>query len=78
MAEFILQQLEGNIIYPKVVGRSIGLPALWVLASVTVGGSLLGVPGMLLGVPVTAALYRFIREDMARRDRLTEPDAGEI
>ena len=70
----ILQQLEGNLIYPRVVGRSIGLPALWVLAAVTVGGSLMGIPGMLLGVPITATLYRLIREDMSRRERLSAPE----
>lgn len=56
----VLQQLEGNLIYPKVVGSSIGLPAIWVLAAVTVGGGIMGVMGMLLGVPVAAALYRLI------------------
>lgn len=60
----ILQQLEGNIIYPKVVGTSLGLPAIWVLAAVTVGGSVLGVGGMLLGVPVAAAVYRIVREQV--------------
>lgn len=64
----ILQQLEGNLIYPKVVGSSIGLPALWVLAAVTVGGGLMGVLGMLLGVPIAAALYRLLREDVIRRE----------
>lgn len=58
----ILQQLEGNIIYPKVVGNSIGLPGLWVLAAVTIGGSLFGIPGMFLGVPLVAAIYRILRE----------------
>lgn len=56
----ILQQLEGNLIYPRVVGSSIGLPGLWVLAAVTVGGGVLGVAGMLLGVPLAAAAYRFL------------------
>ncbi len=60
----ILQQLEGNLIYPKVVGTSIGLPAIWVLAAVTVGGGVLGVGGMLLGVPLVAALYRIARNDI--------------
>ena len=60
----ILQQLEGNLIYPKVVGSSLGLPAIWVLAAVTVGGGVLGIPGMLLGVPLSAALYRLIRNDV--------------
>jgi predicted PurR-regulated permease PerM len=55
----ILQQVEDNLIYPKVVGNSIGLPGMWVLASVTVGGGLLGVVGMLLGVPLAATLYKW-------------------
>ena len=60
----VLQQLEGNLIYPRVVGSSLGLPAIWVLAAVTVGGGVLGVPGMLLGVPLTAAVYRLVRNDV--------------
>lgn len=65
----VLQQIEGNLIYPKVVGGSLGLPAVWVLAAVTIGGALMGIMGMLLGVPVAAALYRMIREDVNRRER---------
>lgn len=64
----ILQQLEGNLIYPRVVGSSIGLPGLWVLAAVTIGGGLFGVLGMLVGVPIAAALYRMLREDLNRRE----------
>ncbi len=60
----ILQQLEGNLIYPRVVGSSIGLPGIWVLAAVTVGGGIMGIAGMLLGVPLTAAVYRMIKDDM--------------
>ena len=60
----ILQQLENNIIYPKVVGKSIGLPGVWVLAAITIGGGLLGVGGMLLGVPLAASLYHLLRDDM--------------
>lgn len=60
----ILQQLEGNLIYPKVVGSSIGLPGVWVLAAVTIGGGLMGIPGMLIGVPTTAALYQLLKNDM--------------
>ncbi len=62
----VLQQLEGNIIYPKVVGSSMGLPGIWVLAAVTVGGGVLGIAGMLLGVPLVAAIYRLLREDVNR------------
>jgi len=54
----ILQQLEGNLIYPKVVGSSVGLPGIWVLAAVTVGAGLGGILGMLLGVPITATVYK--------------------
>lgn len=64
----VLQQLEGNIIYPKVVGSSLGLPAMWVLAAVTIGGGLMGVLGMLLGVPVVATIYRLVCEDMEKRE----------
>lgn len=62
----VLQQLEGNIIYPRVVGSSIGLPGIWVLAAVTIGGGIMGVVGMLLGVPLAAALYRILREDLQK------------
>ncbi len=67
----ILQQLEGNLIYPRVVGSSIGLPGIWVLAAVTVGGGLGGIAGMLLAVPVTATLYKLIRSDVRKRKSLT-------
>lgn len=63
----VLQQLEGNLIYPKVVGSSIGLPGIWVLAAVTVGGGVLGIGGMLLAVPLTATLYQMLRTDVIRR-----------
>ena len=56
----ILQQVEGNLIYPKVVGSSVGLPGIWVLAAVTAGGGLSGVLGMLLGVPLAATLYKWM------------------
>lgn len=62
----ILQQVEGNMIYPRVVGASMGLPAIWVLAAVTVGGGMMGILGMLLSVPLTAAIYRLLREDVNR------------
>ena len=63
----VLQQLEGNLIYPRVVGKSIGLPGIWVLTAVTIGGGVLGVGGMLLAVPLFAAGYRLLREDIERR-----------
>lgn len=66
----VLQQLEGNIIYPRVVGTSLGLPGIWVLAAVTVGSSLLGFVGLVISVPVTAVLYTLLKGDLARRGRL--------
>ncbi len=63
----ILQQLEGNIIYPKVVGDSIGLPALWVLLAIIIGGGLMGVMGMLLSVPTASVLYQLIKEDANKK-----------
>ena len=65
----VLQQIEGNFIYPRVVGSSIGLPGLWVLAAVTVGGGIFGIPGMLIGVPLTAAIYRIVRHDVRKKVR---------
>lgn len=65
----LLQQIEGNLIYPRVVGSSIGLPGMWVLAAVTIGGGVLGVGGMLLGVPLAAAAYRFLGDGVQRRLR---------
>lgn len=62
----ILQQIEGNIIYPRVVGSSIGLPGIWVLAAVTIGGGVKGIGGMLLGVPLAATVYRLLGEDVNR------------
>lgn len=64
----ILQQLEGNLIYPKVVGSSIGLPGIWVLAAVTVGGGIGGVAGMLMGVPVAATIYKLIGENVKDKE----------
>lgn len=65
----ILQQLEGNLIFPRVVGSSLGLPGLWVLAAVTVFGGLFGIAGMLIGVPLTATAYALIKENIALREK---------
>lgn len=70
----ILQTIEGNLISPKVVGTSIGLPSVWVLAAVTVGGSMFGIMGMLVGVPIASALYRILREYTQKHsEKLKEP-----
>jgi len=63
----ILQQIEGNLIYPKVVGTSIGLPGMWVLVAVTVGGGIMGIMGMLVMVPLVSVLYTLLREITYKR-----------
>lgn len=74
----VLQQFEGNVIYPKVVGSSMGLPGIWVLSAVTVGGGIMGIAGMLLGVPLAAAAYRILRDDVNGNPwRIPEQPCGE-
>ena len=63
----VLQQIEGNLIYPHVVGSSVGLPSIWVLAAVSIGGSLLGVAGMLLFIPLCSVAYALFRDYVKRR-----------
>ena len=63
----LLQQIEGNLIYPHVVGNSVGLPSIWVLVAVTVGGSLMGIIGMLVFIPAVSVLYTLLREWMHYR-----------
>ena len=65
----VLQQLEGNLIYPKVVGNSVGLPAIWVLMAVSVGGSLFGVAGMLFFIPLMSSGYTLLRESVNKRNQ---------
>ena len=66
----VLQQLEGNIIYPKVVGSSMGLPAIWVLAAVTIGGGIMGIIGMVISVPIAATAYRLLQKDLNRSSEI--------
>lgn len=72
----VLQQIEGNLIYPKVVGTSIGLPGMWVLVAVTVGGDLMGIAGMLVMIPISSVLYTLMREFTSKRveERQIDPD----
>ncbi|MBI9093533.1 MAG: AI-2E family transporter [Sphaerochaeta sp.] len=63
----LLQQLEGNLIYPRVVGNSVGLPGIWVFAAIILGGGLWGILGILFGVPAVACVYHLIRMDMHHR-----------
>ena len=64
----IIQQLEGNLIYPRVVGNSVGLPSIWVLMAVSLGGSLFGVAGMLFFIPLLATFYSLLRENVNVRN----------
>lgn len=64
----VLQQIEGNLIYPKVVGNSVGLPSIWVLMAVSLGGSLAGVAGMLFFIPLSSTLYALLRESVNNRN----------
>lgn len=73
----VLQQIEGNVIYPKVVGNSVGLPAMWVLAAVTVGGGVGGIVGMLFAVPTASVIYTLVREATAKRLE-KKRQAGEV
>ena len=63
----VLQQIKGNFIYPHVVGNSVGLPSIWVLVAVTVGGSVMGVLGMILFIPLFSVIYSIIREVVNER-----------
>lgn len=66
----ILQQIESNLIYPKVVGNSVGLPGIYVLGSVMVFGSLAGIPGMFLGIPIVASLYKLAKRYLSYKERI--------
>ena len=74
----VLQQIEGNLIYPHVVGNSVGLPSIWVLAAVSVGGSLMGVVGMLIFIPVVSVIYALFREVVYLKLKQREITAEEI
>lgn len=64
-----IQQIENNFIYPKVVGNSVGLPAIWTLISIIVFGGLYGIIGMIMAVPLTACIYYVVKEKMIKRMR---------
>ena len=73
----IIQLVEGNLIYPKIMGSSLGLPGIWVLAAVTIGGSTFGILGMLIGVPVFATIYKITGEGVRKREQKREADTHE-
>ena len=68
----ILQQIEGNIIYPKVVGNSVGLPGIWVMVAVTLGGAIWGITGIAVGVPIASIIYALIRESVNHKIEIKE------
>ncbi len=70
----VLQQLEENLIYPRVVGSSVNLPGIWVLGAITVGGGVLGILGMFLAVPTVAAIYRIVRDDVNKSEAKTKTE----
>ena len=72
----VLQQIEGNLIYPKVVGASVGLPSIWVLAAVTIGGNVMGIVGMLIFIPIVSVVYALFREVvyLKLKQKKMEPD----
>ena len=72
----VLQQLEGNLIYPRVVGNSVGLPSIWVLMAVSVGGSLFGVAGMLAFIPLLSTVYVLIKESVNARNAWRQTGPG--
>ena len=74
----VLQQIEGNLIYPHVVGNSVGLPSIWVLAAVSVGGSLMGITGMLIFIPIVSVLYALFREVVYLKLKKNKIDPGKI
>lgn len=74
----ILQQIEGNLIYPHVVGNSVGLPSIWVLAAVSIGGSLMGIVGMLIFIPIVSVLYALFREIVYLKLKQQQIDPSEI
>lgn len=63
----VLQQIEGNLIYPHVVGKNIGLPSIWVLVAITIGGSLFGIMGMVIGLPILSIIYAIVTENTNKK-----------
>jgi predicted PurR-regulated permease PerM len=74
----VIQQIEGNVVYPKVVGGSVGLPGMWVLLAVALGGKLMGVAGMFIMIPVVSVVYALLREVTEKRLKLRQIDADKL
>ena len=74
----VLQQIEGNLIYPHVVGNSVGLPSIWVLSAVSIGASLMGIVGMLIFIPIVSVIYALFREIVYLKLKQRKIDPREI
>lgn len=78
----VLQQIEGNLIYPRVVGSSVGLPSIWVLAAVSIGASLMGIVGMLIFIPIVSVLYALLRgnvyDHLEKKKIAVDRESGEV
>lgn len=74
----VIQQIEGNVVYPKVVGSSVGLPGMWVLLAVALGGKLMGVAGMFVMIPVVSVVYTLLREITDKRLKLRQIDSEKL
>lgn len=73
LAFFVVQQLAGSVIYPRIMSSAIDMPSIWVLVAVTLGGGILGIPGMLLFIPLMSVIYRLTSEFVQRRERRNDP-----
>jgi predicted PurR-regulated permease PerM len=73
----IIQQLENNLIYPRVVGGSIGLPAMWTFAALIIGGAVYGVVGMLVFIPLASIIYTLVKNDVSARLKAKKAKAAE-
>ncbi len=74
----VLQTVQGNLLYPRLVGNSVGLPSLWVLAAVSVGGGLGGISGMVVAVPITATIYALVQQWVQKKKQEAAPDTSSL
>ena len=75
---FVVQQIEANFVYPRVVGKHVGLTGMWPLVGITLGVALLGFVGAFVGVPLTATVFRIVESDLERREQLPEGELSPL
>ena len=73
----IVQQLEGSLIYPRILSNAIDIPSIWVLVAVTIGGGIMGIAGMLLFIPLFAVAYRLLAQNVRRRTAQRQAEAAD-